>query len=102
MKLGQGRGIEVGYNVQTAVDSQPKLIVATDVTNDTSDRDCLSPMALPANDILGSPFAAVAAVGDYHGEEVKPYLEVGITPYVAGLIPSATAKLGLFSKDDFR
>jgi transposase len=33
MKLGKGRGIEVCYNVQTAVDSKHKLIIANDVTN---------------------------------------------------------------------
>src|SRR5262249_10888982 len=95
-------GYAVCYNVQTAADSKDKLIVANDVTNDTSDRDCLSPVALQAKDILGGTFAAVADVGYYHGEEVKTCLEAGITPYVAGPITSANAKLGLFSKDDFR
>ena len=102
MKLGKGRGTEVCYNVQTAVDSKHKLIIANDVTNDPGDRDWLSPMALQAKDILGSPFEAVADVGYYHGEEVKTYLEAGITPYVPRPITSANAKLGLFSKDNFR
>jgi transposase len=102
MKLGKGRGTEVCYNVQTAVDSKHKLMIANDVTNDPGDRDWLSPMVLQAKDILGSPFEAVADVGYYHGEEVKTCLEAGITPYVARPITSANAKLGLFSKDDFR
>jgi transposase len=102
MKLGKGRGTEVCYNVQTAVDSKHKRMIANDVTNDPGDRDWLSPMALQAKDILGSPFEAVADVGYYHGEEVKTCLEAGITPYVARPITSANAKLGLFSKDDFR
>jgi hypothetical protein len=101
MKLGKGRGIEVCYNVQTAVDSNHQLLVANDVTNDTSDRDWLSPLALQAKEVLGRPFEAVADVGDYHGEEVKTCLEAGITPYVARPITSANEKLGLFSKDDF-
>jgi transposase len=101
MKLGKGRGTEVCYNVQTAVDSKHKLIVANDVTNDPGDRDWLSPMALQAKDILGGPFDAVADVGYYHGVEVKTCLEAGITPYVARPITSANQKLGLFSKDDF-
>jgi len=33
MILGKGRGTEVCYNVQMAVDSQHKLIIAHDVTN---------------------------------------------------------------------
>jgi transposase len=39
MKLGKGRGPEVCYNAQPAVDSKPKLIIANDVTNATGDRD---------------------------------------------------------------
>src|SRR5262249_48746847 len=102
MQLGKGRGIAVCYNVQTAVDSKHKLIVANDVTNATSDRDCLSPMALQAKDILGGPFEAVADVGYDHGEEVKTWLAAGITPDVARPITSANAKLGLLSQDDFQ
>ena len=43
----------VGYNVQTAVDSKHHLIVAQDVTNEVTDRDQLSPMALAAKTTLG-------------------------------------------------
>jgi hypothetical protein len=100
MKLGKGRGIEVCYNVQTAVDSQHKRIIANDVTHETGDRNWLSPMALQAKEVLGCPFEAVADVGYDHGEEVKPCLEAGITPYVARPITSAHQKLGLCSKDD--
>jgi hypothetical protein len=39
MKLGKGGGIEVCYNVQTAVDSQHKLIIANDVTNATAHQE---------------------------------------------------------------
>jgi transposase len=100
MKLGKGRGTEVGYNVQTAVDSKHKLIIANDVTNDPGDRDWLSPMALQAKAVLGCTFDAVADVGYYHGEEVKTCLAAGITPDVTRPITSANPKLGLFSQDD--
>jgi hypothetical protein len=102
MQLGQGRGIAVCSHVPTAVDSQPKRMVANDVTNDTSDRDCLSPVALQAKDILGGTCDAVADMGSYHGEEVKTWLAAGITPSVVRPITSANAQLGLFSKDDCR
>jgi transposase len=102
MQLGQGGGIEVCDHGQTAVDSTHKRMVANDVTNDTSDRDCLSPVALQAKAILGGPCDAVAAVGDDHGAEGKPCLAAGITPYVARPLTAAKAKLGLCSQDDFR
>ena len=99
MKLGQGRGTEVCDNVQTAVDSKHKLIIANDGAHEPGDRDWLSPMALQAKAVLGCPFDAVADVGYYHGEEVKTCLEAGIPPYVARPITSANQKLGLFSTD---
>ena len=99
-QLRNPRGTEVCDNVQTAVDSKHKLLVANDVPNDTGDRAWLSPMARQAKEVLGSPFDAVAAVGYSHGEEVKTCLEAGITPYVPRPITSANQKLGLFSKDD--
>ncbi len=101
MILGKGRGTEVCYNVQTAVDAKHTLIVANDVTNDPGDRDWLSPMALQAQAVLGGAFKVVADVGYYHGHEVKTCVEAGITPYVARPVTSANRKLGLFSKDDF-
>jgi hypothetical protein len=101
MKRGKGRGTEVCDNVQTAVDSKHKLISANDVTNDPGDRDWLSPMALPAQAVRGGPFAAVADVGYYHGEEVKACLEAGMTPSIARPVTSANQQLGRFSKDDF-
>jgi len=100
MKLGKGRGPEVCDNAQTAVDSQHKLIIANDVTNDPGDRDWRSPMALQAQAVLGCPCDAVADVGYYPGEEVKTCLEAGVTPYVTRPITSAKQKRGLFSKDD--
>jgi transposase len=101
MKRGKGRGPEVCYNVQTAVDAKHKLIVACEVTNDPGDRAWLSPMALQAKEVLGCCFDAVADVGYDHGHAVKACLEAGITPYVSRPITSANEKLGLFSKDDF-
>jgi hypothetical protein len=99
MQRGQGRGIAVCDNVQTAVDSKPKRMIAHDVTNETGARDWLRPLALQAQDVLGSPGDAVADGGDDHGEDVKPCLEAGITPYVARPLTSAHQQLGLFSQD---
>jgi transposase len=48
----RGGGV-VGYNVQTAVDTEHHLIVAHEVTNDSSDRSQLSPMAEKARTATG-------------------------------------------------
>jgi len=102
MKLGKGSGTAVCSNVQTAVDAKHKLILACDVTNETSERDWLSPMALQAQAVLERPFEAVADMGYYHGDEVQACLAVGLTPSIARPLTSANQKLGLCSKDACR
>lgn len=95
-------GVDVCYNVQTAVDEKHKLIVANDVTNDATDRDYLSPMAKAANAVLDSDHLEVVAdMGYYNGPEIAACLEAGITPAVPRPRTSANAKYGLFTKDDF-
>ena len=95
-------GIQVCYNVQTAVDAKHKLIVAETVTNAAADRDQLSPLATAAQDILQAPAPVVVADrGYYHGAEIKTCLEAGITPLVPRPLTSANEALGLFTKEDF-
>jgi transposase len=101
MKRGKGRGTEVCDNVQTAVDAKHTLMLAGEVTNDTSERDGRSPMALAAKAVLERPCEGVADRGDDHGDEVPACVEAGSTPSVARPITSANKKLGLFSQDDF-
>ena len=73
----------VAYNVQTAVDSKHHPIVAQDVTNDVTDRDQLSPMALETKTTLGLDEGKVVADMSYsHGKEFKACLEAGLEPYV--------------------
>ncbi len=50
--MSMGRGSTVGYNVQTAVDAKHSLIVATQVTNTTSDLGALGSMAIKAQEDL--------------------------------------------------
>jgi hypothetical protein len=102
MTRGQGRGTAVCSNVPTAVDSQPKRILAGAVRTDTSERDGLSPMALPAQAVLERPCAVGAAMGDDPGAAGKACVEAGLTPDVARPSPSANTQLGLFRTEDLR
>jgi transposase len=92
----------VAYNVQSVVDSKHHLIVAQEVTNQVTDRDQLSPMALAGKQMLAvEQVKAVADKGYSHGKELKACLEAGIEPYVARPDTSANTKLGLFGKELF-
>src|SRR5438876_6772863 len=59
-----GQGVEVCYNVQSAVDEKHKLIVVADVTNEVTDQAQLSVMAKEAKAVLGvENLEAVADTG---------------------------------------
>jgi transposase len=96
------QGTVVAYNVQTAVDSKHKLIVAHDVTNAVTDQNQLAGMACRAKAVLGvETLAAIADQGYFDGAEVKRCLEAGITPYVAKPHTSVNELRGLYTKADF-
>jgi transposase len=94
--------VDVGYNVQIAVDRKHKLIVEQDVTKAITDDDQLSPLAMRAKETLGvERIRAVADMGYYHGHEIKACEEAGIEAYVPKPSTSANTKLGLFGKERF-
>jgi transposase len=114
-----GGGSTVGYNVQTAVDSESHLIVAHEVTNATTDRSQLSSMAKQAKAALSEETAedktdradtaepedaltVVADAGYYKGEELVECYEVGIKALVPKVNTSGSKAKGRFSKADFR
>ena len=76
---GRGSGI-VGYNVQTAVDTEHHLIVAHEVTNVGTDRSQLANMAERAKDALQSDeLDAIADRGYFNGEKILECDAAGIT-----------------------
>ncbi len=100
MQTSQGQ--QVCYNVQIAVDEKNKLIVAEDVTNDVTDINSLSEIAIKAKETLGvEEIDAVTDMGYYNGSEIKKVIEEGITPYIEKPDTSANTKLGLFGKKKF-
>jgi len=98
---GRGTGM-VGYNVQTAVDTQHHLIVAYEVTNVGHDRTQLSKMALQSREALGvDDLEAIADRGYYKGLEILKCVETGITPSVPRTMTSDNKAKGLYDKRDF-
>jgi transposase len=97
-----GQGI-AGYNVQTVVDDKHKLIVASEVVNDSSDVRQLHAMAKAAKDILeAETLQALADEGYYNSLELKACEDDGITAYVP--VPEGDRQLekkGRFSLKDF-
>ena len=100
VKSGQG---VAGYNVQTVVDDKHKLIVASEVVNDSSDVGQLHAMAKAAKDALGAEtLQALADEGYYSSLELKACEDDGIVAYVP--VPEGNRvaeKKGRFSLKDF-
>jgi len=92
-----------GYNVQAAVDDRHKLIVASEVVNDSSDVNQLHAMAKAAKDALETETLQVLAdAGYYSSAALKACEDDGIVAYVP---PSEgngwLEKQGRFSLKDF-
>ena len=92
----------VGYNVQTAVDTEHHLIVAHKVTNSVHDRDQLADMAHKAKAAFDAEEITVFADrGDFSGEQIKDCVDDGVTPYVPKPYTSNSKAAGRFGKYDF-
>jgi transposase len=80
VKSGQGIA---GYNVQAVVDDKHKLIVASEVVNDSSDVNQLHAMAKAAKEALDAEALQVLAdEGYYNSTELKACEDDGIKAYV--------------------
>lgn len=92
----------VGYNAQSAVDTETHLIVTHDVINAGHDREQLSPMAKAAKAALGrDDMSAVADKGYFSGREILAFYEDGITTTLLRPETSGNRKKGRYVKADF-
>ena len=99
---GRGSGV-VGYNVQTAVETDHHLIVAHDVVQTGSDRAQLVPMAQKAKEALGvDELDVVADRGYFSGEQLLECSKAGVTATLPKPQTSGNRKKGMFVKQDFR
>ena len=101
--MSMGHGSQVGYNVQMAVEAKHSLIIASEVTQTTSDLGALGTMALQAQEALGrEKLSVVADKGYYNGKEILLCEEIGVTAYVAKPMTSANTARGLYGKERFK
>src|SRR5262247_1846431 len=98
---GRGSGV-VGYNVQTAVDTEHHLIVAHEVTNVGNDTAHLANTAQAAKATLDvDKLEAVADRGYFNGEEILACEQTGITVTLPKPMTSSAKSEGRFGKQDF-
>jgi transposase len=97
-----GRGI-AGYNVQAVVDDKHKLIVASEVVNDSSDVKQLHAMARAAKEVLEvKSLQVLADTGYYSSVDLKACEDDGIEAYVPPFEGNGMPdKQGRFSRKDF-
>jgi len=101
--MSVGQGVDVCYNVQTAVDDKHKLIIHHEVTNAHTDQENLVLMATTAKQVLGAEtLEVVADKGYYSGEEIKKCEDQGIVTYIPKAHVSSKLKKELFTKEEFR
>ncbi len=97
----RGSGM-VGYNVQSAVDSQHHLIIAHEVTNVGSDRGQLARIAKQTKALLGrETLDVVADRGYYNGDEIRACEQAGIDTYLPKPKTSGNKARGQFDRSEF-
>ena len=97
----RGTGL-VGYNVQSAVDSQHHLIIAHEVTNVGSDRGQLARIAKQTKAVLGrETLDVVADRGYYNGDEIRACEQAGIDTYLPKPKTSGNKARGQFDRSEF-
>lgn len=98
---GRGTGI-VGYNVQTAVDTENHLIVAHDVVNAGHDRAQLAPMGKQAKKATGiEELQVLADRGYFDGKQILECERADMVPLVPKPLTSNAKAEGRFDKRDF-
>lgn len=98
---GRGSGV-VGYNVQTAVDTEHHLILHHEVTNVGNDTAHLANTAKATKAVLDvDELKAVADRGYFDSEEIKACDDAGITVTMPKRMTSGAKSEGRFGKQDF-
>jgi len=98
--MHSAQGTHVCYNVQMAVDSKHKMIVAMELTNEGTDQHQLAGIAGQAKEELGvEKIEVVTDMGYYECDQVKASTDNGITVYMEK--PGVKVIEGVYSKERF-
>lgn len=101
--MKSGKGADVCYNLQAAVDSKHKLIVDYEVTNAIADQGLLAQIAKKTKEALGVESLAVVGDGGYfEGTTIKECEDAGITTYVPVEEADGSTSRGVFPRSLFR
>ena len=96
-------GSLVGYNVQTAVETEHKLIITHEVTNSPVDRGQLLPLARSAKEALHKDVLAVFADrGYYKSTDIKACIDEDILTLVPKSMTSNNGARGFFPRSAFK
>jgi len=96
-------GMDVCYNVQTAVDNKNNLIVDFEITSNPSDQNQLSDMAIRAKEAFEvDSLECLADKGYYNANDLKKCEEEHIVTYVAKQIGSNKTGVREFYTDRFK
>lgn len=91
----------VGYNVQTAVETEHHLIIAHEVTNQ-GDRGQLPKMAAKAEEAIGfDEIEVIADAGYYRGPDLLTCRDIGLTALTPRTNTSNAKAEGGFGKEAF-
>jgi Transposase DDE domain len=83
MPVSGGKQFEQAYNAQAAVDSANQIIIAADVTDQSSDKGLATPMMQQVEENAGAlPHEISADAGYFSSEEVIKLTGMGIEAYI--------------------
>ena len=100
---GDGRALDVCYNVQTIVDAKHCLIADFDVTNCSNDLGNLENMTTGAMEVMDvETLTNLADKGFYDGQDIEKCEKNGVICLVAKQKPGGTKKSEEFTKDKFK
>ena len=103
MKQSGGKGFDVCYNVQTAVDEKNGLIAAFNVTDHCNDMNELHDMVERSKKALGVEEIDALADGGYsNGKEIHASESSGATCYIPKPEPSHQPKEKEFRRENFK